>query len=54
MRVYGYYDFQNSPLMASRQLLIPRIATASTSFSPYRAKPSTVTGLPSPTAWRKR
>jgi hypothetical protein len=26
--------FQNSPYMASRQLLIPRIAAAGTSFSP--------------------
>jgi hypothetical protein len=32
--VYGYYVFQNPPYMASRQLLIPRIASAGTSFSP--------------------
>jgi hypothetical protein len=31
---YGYYDFQNPPYMASRQLMIMRIADAGTSFSP--------------------
>jgi hypothetical protein len=31
---YGYYDFQNPPYMASRHLLITRIAAANTSFSP--------------------
>ena len=34
MPVYGYYIFQNPPYMASRQLLIPRIAAVGTSFSP--------------------
>ena len=34
MPVYGYYVFQNPPYRASRQLLIPRIAAAGTSFSP--------------------
>jgi hypothetical protein len=33
MMVYGYYDFPKPPYMASRQLLIMRIATAGTSFS---------------------
>jgi hypothetical protein len=46
--VYGYYVFQNPPYMASRQLLIPRIAAVGTS----RAKPGTATGLPAPTVWR--
>jgi hypothetical protein len=32
--VYGYYVFQNPPYMASRLLLIPRIAAVGTSFSP--------------------
>jgi hypothetical protein len=32
--VHGYYDFQNPPYMASRQLLITQIAAASTSFRP--------------------
>jgi hypothetical protein len=32
--VYGYYVFQNPPYMASRQLLIPRIAVVGTSFIP--------------------
>jgi hypothetical protein len=32
--VYGYFDFRNPPYMASRQLMIPRIAAAGTSFSP--------------------
>jgi hypothetical protein len=32
--VYGYSVFQNPPYMASRQLLIPRIAAFSTSLSP--------------------
>jgi hypothetical protein len=31
---YGYYDFQNPPYMASRQLTITRIAAPGTSFSP--------------------
>jgi hypothetical protein len=31
---YGYFDFQNPPYMASRQLLITRIIAAGTSFSP--------------------
>jgi hypothetical protein len=31
---YEYYDFQNPPYMASRQLLITRIAAAGTSFGP--------------------
>jgi hypothetical protein len=34
MLVYGYFDFQKPPYMASRQLLIPRIGAAGTSFSP--------------------
>jgi hypothetical protein len=34
MLVYGYYLFQNPPYMAFRQLIIPRIAAVSTSFSP--------------------
>jgi hypothetical protein len=35
LRVYGYHVFyQNLPYMASRQLLIPRIAAVGTSFSP--------------------
>ena len=34
MSVYGYYVFQNPPYRASRQLLIPRIAAAGTSFGP--------------------
>jgi hypothetical protein len=34
--VYGYYDFQNHPYMASRQLLIARITAAGTSFSPLQ------------------
>jgi hypothetical protein len=32
--VYGYSVFQNPPYMASRQLLIPRIAVVGISFSP--------------------
>jgi hypothetical protein len=38
--VYGYFDFQNLPYMASRQLMIPRIGVAGNSFSPlpYQAK----------------
>jgi hypothetical protein len=35
--------------MASRQLLITRIAAAGTSLSPYRAKHGTVARLPAPT-----
>jgi hypothetical protein len=31
---YGYFDFQNPPYMASRQMLITRIAAAGTSCSP--------------------
>jgi hypothetical protein len=34
MLVYGYFNFQNPPYMASRQLLISRIAGAGSSFSP--------------------
>jgi hypothetical protein len=34
LMVHGYFDFQNSPYMVSRHLVIPRIATAGTSFSP--------------------
>jgi hypothetical protein len=32
--VYGWYDFENTPYMASRQQLIARIAAAGTSCSP--------------------
>jgi hypothetical protein len=32
--VCGYFDFQNPPYITSRQLLIPRIADAGTSFVP--------------------
>jgi hypothetical protein len=38
--VYGYYVFQNPPYKASRQLLIPRIATVGTSFSPVPCEAS--------------
>jgi hypothetical protein len=31
---YGYFDFQNPPYMASRQMLITRIALVGTSLSP--------------------
>jgi hypothetical protein len=31
---YGYYDFQNPPYMASRQLKVTRIVAAGTSSSP--------------------
>jgi hypothetical protein len=31
---YGYYVFQNPPYLASRQLIITRIAVTGTSFSP--------------------
>jgi hypothetical protein len=41
--VYGYYDFQNPPYMASRQMLIAWIATAGTSLSPYRVRLGTAT-----------
>jgi hypothetical protein len=34
MLVYGYFDFQIPPYIASRHLLIPRIAATGTSFSP--------------------
>jgi hypothetical protein len=51
---YGYNDFQNPPCMASRRLLITRLAAAGTSFSPYRAKFGTTTWLPMPTAWKYR
>jgi hypothetical protein len=33
---YGYYVFQNPPYMASRELLIKRIAITDTSFSPLQ------------------
>jgi hypothetical protein len=36
--VYGYFDFQNPPYKASRQLLILRIAAAGTWFSPLPCK----------------
>jgi hypothetical protein len=32
--VFGYHFFPNPPYMASRQVLIPRIVAADTSFSP--------------------
>jgi hypothetical protein len=32
--VYGCYDFQNPPYMASRYMLNARIAAAGTSFTP--------------------
>jgi hypothetical protein len=50
--VYGYYVFQNPPYMASRQLLIPRIAAIGTSFSSLPCQAWPATGLPAPTAWR--
>jgi hypothetical protein len=38
--VYGHYVVPNPPYMASRQLLIPRIATVGTSFSPQPCQAS--------------
>jgi hypothetical protein len=37
---WGYYVFQNPPYMASRQLMITRIAASGTSFSPLPSQAS--------------
>jgi hypothetical protein len=44
--------FQNLAYMASRELMIPRITTAGTSFNPQPCQAWHGYGLPTPTAWR--
>jgi hypothetical protein len=45
------YFFKSPMYMASRQLLIMRIALSAL-LAPYRAKPGTATGFPAPTTGR--